>query len=79
MDAAKQRVRTAAAYKKKEERNAKGKERTSSSVPKAVSKGLTKRKADREDDRPPKKVVITLEDAHPKKSPPKPVLVQVRE
>ena len=74
MDAAKQRVRTAAAYKKEKERKAKGKERTSSPVPKAVSKGLTKRKANREDDRPPKKVVITLEDAHPKKSPPKPGL-----
>ena len=72
MDAAKQRVRTTTACKKEEERKAKGKERMTSSIPKAVSKGLTKRKADREDDRLPKKVVVTLGDAHPKKSPPKP-------
>ena len=50
----------------------KGQEGMSSSVPKAVSKGSAKRKADKEDDCPPKKVVVTLGDAHPKKSPPKP-------
>ena len=72
MDATKQRVRAAAAYKKEEERKAKGKEGTSSSVPKVVSKGSAKRKADGEDDHLPKKVVVTLGDAHPKKSPPKP-------
>ena len=38
----------------------------------AVFKGSAKRKVDREDDRPPKKVVISLGDAHPKKSTPKP-------
>ena len=74
MDAAKQRARAAATCKKEEERKAKGKEKTSLSVPKAVSKGSTKRKANREDDRLPKKVVIALGDAHPKKSPPKPGL-----
>ena len=41
------------------------------SVPKAVSKGSAKRKTDGEDDRPPKKVVATPGDAHPKKSSPK--------
>ena len=44
----------------------------SSSVPVAVSKGSAKRKVDREDDHPPKKVVVSPGDAHPKKSPPKP-------
>ena len=72
MDAAKQRARAVATCKKEEERKAKGKEGTSSSVPKAISKGSTKRKADGEDDHLPKKVVVTLGDAHPKKSPPKP-------
>ena len=72
IDAAKQKVRAAAARKKEEERKAKEKEGTSSSVPKAISKGSTKRKADGEDDRLPKKVAVTLGDAHPKKSPPKP-------
>ena len=72
MDAAKQKVRAAAAHKKEEERKAKEKEGTSSSVPKAISKGSTKRKVDGEDDRLPKKVAVTLGDAHPKKSPPKP-------
>ena len=72
MDAAKQRVRAVATRKKEEERKAKGKEGTSSSVPKAVSKGSTKKKTDGENDHPPKKVAITPRDAHPKKSPPKP-------
>ena len=72
MDAAKQKVRETIARKKEEKRKTKGQEGTSSLVPKAVSKGLAKRKADGEDDRPPKKVAITPGDAHPKKSPPKP-------
>ena len=55
-------MKAAAARK---ERKAKGKEGTSSSVPKVVSKGSTKRKADGEDDHPPKKVVVTPGDAHP--------------
>ena len=72
MDAAKQKVRETIARKKEEKRKTKGKEGTSSLVPKVVSKGSAKRKADGEDDHPPKKVAVTLRDAHPKKSPPKP-------
>ena len=72
MDAAKQRVRVAVAHKKEEAKKAKGQEGISSSVPKAVFKGSAKRKVDGEDDRPPKKVAVSLGDAHPKKSPPKP-------
>ena len=72
MDTAKQRVGVAVTRKKEEEKKTKGQEGTSLSVPMAISKGLAKRKADGEDDRPPKKVAITPEDAHPKKSPPKP-------
>ena len=72
MDTAKQRMGVAITRKKEEAKKTKGQEGTSLSVPKAISKGSTKRKADREDDRPPKKVVVTLGDAHPKKSPPKP-------
>ena len=71
MDAAKQRVKAVAARKKEEDRKAKGKEGTSSSVPKAIFRGSAKRKTDRENDRPPKKVAITPGDAHSKKSPPK--------
>ena len=71
MDAAKQRMRAAAAHKKEEERKAKGKEGTSSSVPKVVSKGSAKRKTNGENDHSPKKVVVTPGDAHSKKSPPK--------
>ena len=67
-------MKAAATRKKEEERKAKGKEGTSSSVPKAVSKGSAKRKTNEEDDHPPKKVAVTLGDAHPKKSPPKPGL-----
>ena len=59
-------------YKKEEERKAKGKEGTSLSVPKAISKDSAKRKANVEDDRSPKKVVVTTGDAHPKNLPPKP-------
>ena len=72
MDIAKQRVRAAAARKKEEAKKAKGQEGTPSSIPKAVSKGSAKRKTDRGNDRPPKKVAVTSGDAHPKKPSPKP-------
>ena len=72
MDAAKQRVRATAACKKEEAKQAKGQKGTSLSISKAVSKGSAKRKADEEENRPPKKVVVAFEDVHPKKSPPKP-------
>ena len=72
MDAAKQKVRATIARKKEEKRKTKGKEGTSSSVSKVVSKGSAKRKADGKENRPPKKVVVAFEDVHPKKSPPKP-------
>ena len=72
MDAAKQRVRATAACKKEEAKQAKGQKGTSLSISKAVSKGSAKRKADEEENRPPKKVVVALGDVHPKKSPPKP-------
>ena len=71
MDAAKQRVRAPTTCKKEEERKAKGKEGTSSSVPKTVYKGSAKRKTDGVNDRPPKKVAVTPGDAYSKKSPPK--------
>ena len=71
MDVVKQRVRAAAAHKKEEERKVKGKEGTSSSVPKAIYKGLAKRKTDGDNDRLLKKVVVTPRDAYSKKSPPK--------
>ena len=71
MDAAKQRIRAAAACKKEEEKKAKGKEGTSSSVPKAVYKGSTKRKTDGDNDRLPKKVAVTPGDAYSEKTPPK--------
>ena len=54
MDAAKQKVRAAATHKKEEERNAKGNERTSLLIPKAVSKGSAKRKTDGENNCLPK-------------------------
>ena len=51
----------------------KGKEGASSSALKVVGKGPPKRKADGKDDRPSKKVSITLGEKHPKKpSHPKP-------
>ena len=65
-------MRAAVARKKEEEKKAKGKEGTSSSVPKAISKGSAKRKNDEENDHPLKKVAVILGDAHSKKSPPKP-------
>ena len=70
MEAARQRVRAAIARKKEEERKTKGKEGSSSSALKAVFKGSAKRKADRKEDRPPKKAAVTLGDAHPKKKSP---------
>ena len=70
MKAAKQRVRAAAARKKEEEK-AKGKEGVSSSAPHAISKGSTKRKANRKDNPPSKKVAITPGDVPFKKSSPK--------
>lgn len=63
---------TAAAAHKKEEEKAKGKERVSSSAPKAVGKGAPKRKGDGEDECLSKKVSVTPEEKLPKKpSPPK--------
>ena len=55
----KAQVRAIAASKKEEEK-AKGKEGASSSAPKAVGKGATKRKGDGKDDHPSKKVSVTL-------------------
>ena len=66
-----QKVRAAAAHKKEEEKKTKGIEGTSSSVPKAIHKGLAKRKTDEDSDCLPKKVAVTLGDANSKKSPPK--------
>ena len=70
MEVARQRVRAVAAHKKEEERRAKGKEGASLSAPKAISKGLSKRKVDGKDDHPPKKAVVTPRDAHLKKKSP---------
>jgi len=69
MEAARQRVRVAAARKKEKERKAK--EGASSSAPKAVAKGSAKRKADGKDDRPSKKATVTPRNEHVKRSPPK--------
>ena len=70
MEAARQKVRAAAGCKKEEERKAK--EGASSSTPKAIAKGLAKRKVNGKDDRPPKKAAVTPGDEHlKKKSPPK--------
>ena len=71
MDAVKQRVRAAVARKKEEEKKAKGKDGTSSLVPKAVYKGSTKRKTNGDNDRLPKKVAVTPGDAYSEKTPPK--------
>ena len=61
------------ARKKEEENKAKGKEGASSSTLKVVEKGAPKRKVDRKDNHPPKKVSVTPEEKLPKKSlPPKP-------
>ena len=73
MEAARQRVRAVATHKKEEEKVAKGKDRTSSSSPKVIAKGLAKRKGDGKDERPSKKIAVTIRDVHPKKkSPSKP-------
>ena len=70
MKATRQRVREAATHKKEEERKAK--EGESSSAPKAVKKGATKRKGDGKDNRLSKKASVTLGEKLPKKpSPPK--------
>ena len=64
-------VRVAASCRKEEKE--KGKEGASLSAPKVIEKGVSKRKADRKDDRPPKKVSVAPRDKLPKKpSPPKP-------
>ena len=68
MEAAKQRVRAAAA-RKKEENKAKGKEGVS--TPYSSLKGSIKRKADGKDDPPSKKVAVSPMDVPSKKSPPK--------
>ena len=61
----------AAQQKKKEENKLKGDE-ASSSAPKAVGKGVHKRKADGKDDCPPKKPSVTIWDKSLKKlMPPK--------
>ena len=60
MDAAKQRIRAAAACKK-EERLAKETEEGNSSVPKSVTK-VSKRKPDGDDDRPSKRATATPGD-----------------
>ena len=63
----------ATAARKKEEGKAKEKEGASLLAPKAVSKSTNKRKGDGKDDRPSKKVSVTLGEKLPKKpSPPKP-------
>ena len=72
MNADKQRIRVAAAHKKKEAKLAKGTEEGTSSAPKTVSK-VSKRKPDGDDDHPLKRNTITPGDASPKrKSPLKP-------
>ena len=67
MEAAKQRVRAAAARKKEEDR-AKGKE--GASTPHSSLKGSIKRKSDGKDDPPSKKVAVTPVDVSSRKSPP---------
>ena len=72
MNADKQRIRVAAARKKKEAKLAKGTKEGTSSAPKTVSK-VSKRKPDGDDDRSLKRTSITPGDASPKrKSPLKP-------
>ena len=59
--------------KKMEKEREKGKEGTSSLAPKVIGKGVPKRKAEGKDDRPSKKVIVTLNDKQSKKlSPLKP-------
>ena len=72
MDVAKQRIRAAAARKKKKVKLAKGTEEGTSSAPKIVSK-VSKRKPNGNDDRLSKRTAVVLGDASPKgKSPLKP-------
>ena len=70
MEAAKQRVRAAAARKKEEEKATKGKDETSLLAPKTVTRGSVKRKNDGKDECPLKKLTVTTGDAHPKKKSP---------
>ena len=59
--------------RKEEENKAKGKEGAFSSTLKVVGKGAPKRKVDRKDNHPPKKVSVTPEEKLLKKPlPPKP-------
>ena len=65
-------MRATVTRRKEEEKKTKG-EGASSSAPKAVGKGVPKRKADWKDDCPPKKASVTPGDKFLKKpSPPKP-------
>ena len=65
----KAQVKASTAHRK-EKQKAKGKEGVSSSAPKAVEKGVPKRKADEKDNPPSKKVTVTPRDKLPKKSSP---------
>ena len=74
MEAVRQRAQVwvVAAWQTKEEENKTKGEGASLLTPKATGKGVPKRKDDGKDDRPLKKVSITLKDKLPKKlSPPK--------
>ena len=69
MEATRQRVRSAAACKKEEEKTKVGE---SSSTLRAIGKGAAKRKADGKDERPSKKPSVTPREKLPKiPSPPK--------
>ena len=72
MDAAKQRIRAATTRKKEEAKLSKGTKEGTSSTPKIINK-VSKRKPDRNDDRPSKRTAVTPGDVSPKrKSPLKP-------
>ena len=72
MDAAKQRIRAATTRKKEEAKLSKGTKEGTSSTPKTINK-VSKRKPDRNDDRPSKRTAVTPGDVSPKrKSPLKP-------
>ena len=72
-------LKAAAACKKEEAKLAKGTEEGTSSAPKTVTKVL-KRKPDGKDDRPSKKVAVTLGDVSPKrKSPLSQAMVRAKE
>ena len=66
MDAAKQRIKVAAASKKEKARLAKGTGEGNSSVPKSISK-VPKRKPDGDDDHLSKRTAVTPGDASPKR------------